>query len=156
MGRNKKEKVDPRFRSFSDFYQLQPSSVQFCPLFENGQSEEVNLNLLEMRRLYKRALKKVPAHTKFFVDGRWVHEHDIGKIRTNGIDRKNVEEAQIRARPFDALDTAVVELGDRAYNLLKLYEDCSRNVNTYISIIGTLQERGLVSRVIGDNLTNNV
>ncbi|MBT4577124.1 hypothetical protein HOM13_00085 [Candidatus Woesearchaeota archaeon] len=146
MPRHKKEEPDPRFRVLGDFLHM-PSTLQEFVYFEDGRHNDANVNILELRRLYKRALKKIPAHNEYFVDGKWVHESKMGRKRTGKYQVKHFEEKQIRVKPFDETDNAVVELGNRAFDLRMLQQDYSRDSKGYVSIIGTLQKEGLVTKI---------
>jgi hypothetical protein len=146
MGRPKKETQDPRFRVLGDFLHIS-STLQEFVFFEDGSHSDAKVNLFELRKLYERALKKIPAHSEYLIDGKWVHESKLGRKRSSGLKVRYLEEKQVRARPFDKIDTAIVELGDRAFDLIKLQQDYSRDSKGYTSIIKTLQEEGLVTKI---------
>lgn len=146
MGRSKKDEWDPRFRTLGDFIKA-PSSLQEFVLFEDGHYSPARLNLGGLRKIYSNAIEDVPEHKEYLFEGKWIHEKKMGKRKTQGLKSKYISRKQIRVNPFSGLDSAVLALGDRAFNLMQLSVDLTSQRTEYMEIISVLQKEGLVTKV---------
>ena len=71
----------------------------------------------------------------------------MGKRDRKGLEHTYVERKQVRVNPFSQLDGAVIELGNRAFDLMQLNLDLLSQRGDYLSIIETLQKEGLVTKI---------
>lgn len=142
----KKEKPDPRFRTIEDFRRA-PSSLQEFVLFEDGRYSPAKLDMGKLREIYSNAIEILPAQRLYLYEGKWIPETKIGKRDRQGLEYTYVERRQVRTDPFSQLDGAVVELGNRAFDLMQLNVDMLSQRVKYVNIISILQKEGLVTKI---------